>query len=90
VKCRPETVFFAYRSGPIASRHGIKTFAHLEGLERLVIALGDVRLSDEGKECMVEKVKTAHGKEDLKVVVSDENLLVRQRVVDRRSLGGLF
>jgi hypothetical protein len=89
-KCRPGTVFHEFWAGPVASWYGIKTFAHLEGLECLVVAIGCYPLSEEEKECMVEKVKEAHGKEGLKVIVSAESLLARHRVVDRRSLGGMF
>lgn len=78
VKCRPETVFHHFDAGSIASRHCIRTFAHLEGLRCLVIALDGVHLRDDEKECMVGKVKELHGKEQMNVIVSNENLRARQ------------
>jgi hypothetical protein len=90
VKCRPGTVFHDFRAGSIASRHGIKTFAHLEGLECWVVVIDGLCLSGAEKECMMKTVKDVHGTEGLKVVISDESLRVRQRVVIRHSLGGLF
>jgi hypothetical protein len=74
VKCLPETVFFEFHRGPVVSRHCLRTFMGLEGLERLVVAVGDVGMSDKDKEYVVEKLREMHGKKELAVVASTEVL----------------
>lgn len=68
VKCRPETIFYEFRQGPIDSRHCLKTFAHLEGLRCLIVDLRDVYLTAGEKECMLQKVAAVHGKMGLKLI----------------------
>jgi hypothetical protein len=72
-KCKPETIFYEFRKGPIESRHCLKTFAHLEGLMCLVVDLRDVHLTASEKECMLQKVAAVHGKKDLKLVCEGSN-----------------
>ncbi|KAH3905704.1 hypothetical protein HBI56_211890 [Parastagonospora nodorum] len=67
-KCKPETIFYEFREGPIESRHCLKTFAHLQGLMCLIVDLRDVHLTAGEKECMLQKVAAVQGKKDLKLV----------------------
>ncbi|KAH7087196.1 hypothetical protein FB567DRAFT_61545 [Paraphoma chrysanthemicola] len=71
VRCSVAALFWEYERGTVASRYCDGTFNHLEGLERLVLEVGNRVLTEEEKECLLMKVKKANDREGLKVVWAD-------------------
>jgi hypothetical protein len=84
VKCLPGTVFFEFHRGPMVSRHCLKTFVGFKGLESLIVAVGNIAMSDWDRRCLVEKIRMTHGQEKLHVIISREVLLRDFNFVSRR------
>jgi hypothetical protein len=76
IKCSPDIVFYEFVKGVVASRHCLRVFANLEGLQRFVLVISGMCLSDEEKICLAEKLRKAHGKEALEVEFLAEKLVV--------------
>jgi hypothetical protein len=68
VQCPVQELFFDFLAGPVASRHCTGMFRQFEGLECLVLDTEKMKLTEQEKECVVEKLKRTSEKEMLKVV----------------------
>ena len=73
IQCPVGKLFFEFARGAVASRHCTNTFKQIEGLKRLVLTVGDCNLSEQDKDCVIGKVRRAHGKKTLKVVFLEES-----------------
>jgi hypothetical protein len=73
VQCPVQELFFDFLAGPVASRHCTGTLRQFEGLECLVLDCEKIRLTEQEKEIVVEKLKRTSEKKELKVVFLETN-----------------
>jgi hypothetical protein len=79
IKCAPQVLFYEFHKGTVASRHCLLAFADLGRLECLVLGVGGMQLSEDDKGYLVEKIREAYMKEELRVEFVDERIVTPVR-----------